>query len=203
MESDNEISSSNKVTKKIVENQTESNNSDSESSDGVDEDVVNGDDDKLDKIVCPPLNENLISKLNQIFKEINSVDDNVDTKKMSLGIIKFSYNGKNYIHCPIKHVKKKGKDVCFGVCSHSNSLLDTAINRRKLSAHKFQYHYYGQAPDSNSVNIYLKTSVSVEEAINKMEKDKLKKNVPKVIKGFQCIHCLKMNPLINKRKRKL
>ena len=51
--------------------------------------------------------------------------------------------------------------------------MDTAINRRKLSSHKFQYHYYGQAPDSNSVNIYLKTSLSVEEAISKMEKDKL------------------------------
>jgi len=199
MESDNEIS---RVNKKSVENEMESNNSDSESSDEVDEEFVEGDDNKLDKVVCPPLDENLICKLNKIFKEIKSDDDNVDNKKMSLGIIKFNYNGNNYIHCPIKHVKKKGKDICFGVCSHSNSLLDTAINRRKLSAHKFQYHYYGQAPDSNFVNIYLKTSLTVEEAINKMEKDKLKKNVPKVIKGFQCIHCLKMNPLV-KRKRKL
>ena len=153
-----------------------------------------------ENIVCPPLDENVIVELNKIFNEIKSLKT-VDQKKMSLGVIKFIHNGEHYIHCPIKHVNSNGKDVCFGVCNHFFSLVDNTKNRRKLSAHKFQYHYYGHAPNVKNVNIYLKTSLSVEEAINKMKKDEIKKNFPKIIKGLQCPNCLKMIPFKRRNKK--
>jgi hypothetical protein len=193
------------VNKNKVDNEKALNNSssDSEISDIINEDILDNDDHLLiNKNICPPLNENVISELNEIFNKIKCRNKE-DGKKMSVGVIKFKNDGKDYIHCPIKHVRNKGKDVCFGVCTHSISLLDNAINRRKLSAHKFSYHFYGQAPDPNNVNVYLKTSLSIEEAIIKMKKEEVKKNIPKIIKGFQCIHCLKMNPLIKRRSKKL
>ena len=177
----------------------------SENSYKSDEDMdVNGDNSNSndENIVCPPLNENVILELNKIFNEIKSLKA-VDQKKMSLGVIKFNHNGENYIHCPIKDVNSSGTEVCFGVCNHFFSLLDTALNRRKLSAHKFQYHYYGHAPNVKNVNIYLKTSLSVEEAINKMKKDEIKKNIPKVFKGYQCPYCSNLVPFKRRKKQNI
>lgn len=92
-----------------------------------------------------------------------------------LGVIKFIFNGNEYIHCPIRKVKNNGTFVKFGVCKHLDSLLNTKENRKKLSVHKFQFHYLSKRPDCDKVNLYLKTQNSIEDIIVKMKKKMEKK----------------------------
>ena len=149
---------------------------------------------KLD--YCPQLDGNIIKELNDLVKKVKLNN----YKKLLLGVIKFKHNEKTYIHCPIKKIKNKGSEIVFGVCNHSTSLLDTAINRRRLSAHKFQFHYLAEPPDINNVHLYFKTSESVEEVIEKIKnkEEKFNKKLLKKLENsniYTCIYCNKINKI--------
>jgi len=126
----------------------------------------------LDSIkYCPSINDSVINELNEIFEKTRMKKK----KRALLGVIKFIYNGDEYIHCPIRKVKSNGSFVKFGVCKHLDSLLNTKENRKKLSIHKFQFHYLSKRPDCDKVNLYLKTQNSIEDIIVKMKKKMEKK----------------------------
>ena len=61
----------------------------------------------------------IISK--EIIKEFNKLVENTKIKQkkknISLGIIKFNHNNKEYIHYPFKKVKQNGNKIKIGVCS--------------------------------------------------------------------------------------
>ena len=144
---------------------------------------------------CPTIDDSIINDLNEIYEKAKRKKK----KRALLGVIKFIYNGDEYIHCPIKKVKSNGNFVKFGVCKHLDSLLNTKENRKKMSIHKFQFHYLSKSPDSDQVTLFLKTQNSLEEIIEKM-KNKLKintfendniENVSKLI--FYCKQCGKKN----------
>ena len=135
---------------------------------------------------CPSIEENIIENLNEIFVKAKSSK----RKRALLGVIKFIHNGREYIHCPIKKVRKEGEIVKFGVCKHTDSFLNTAENRKKLSAHKFQYHYLSKRPNSNTVNLHFKTTKSLEEIIEKIKNKKKSKILKKPREEcLKCINC--------------
>jgi hypothetical protein len=67
-------------------------------------------------------------------------EGNISSNKRNLGIIKFSYRNKTYIHCPIKNVLADGT-ISFGVCERFKTLENSLRNRQRLCTHKFRYHY--------------------------------------------------------------
>ena len=146
---------------------------------------------------CPEMDDLIINELKEIFEKCKKKKK----KRALLGVIKFTYDGNEYIHCPIKKVKNNGNIVKFGVCKHLDSLLNTKENRKKLSIHKFQFHYLSKPPDLDNVNLYLKTQNSVEEIIEKM-KNNLKMNnndnnkEKNVNSYFNCKSCGRKNKII-------
>ena len=146
---------------------------------------------------CPEIDDSIIKDLKEIFEKCRKKKK----KRALLGVIKFIHEGNEYIHCPIKKVKDNGNNVKFGVCKHLDSLLNTKENRKKLSIHKFQFHYLSKPPDVDNVNLYLKTQNSVEEIIVKM-KNNLKinsieiNNEKNVNSFFKCKSCGKKNKKI-------
>ena len=135
----------------------------------------------------PFISKNVINNLNEIFENAKLSKK----KRALLGVIKFNHNNEEYIHCPIKKVKNNGDNVIFGVCKHSESLINNAGNRKKLSAHKFQYHYHSMRAEN--VKLYLKTNESVEEVIEKSKKlltlKKKKKLIDLELLNFKCKRC--------------
>jgi hypothetical protein len=107
-----------------------------------------------------------IPKLTKDFKnkvKLHLLSKPTRKKKYILGVIKFLYNNKNYIHCPIKKITKKGK-IKFGICKNFKTIEDTFRNRQKLCTHKFRFHY-----DSNKKNsrcLHLKVSKSIESILS-------------------------------------
>ena len=147
---------------------------------------------------CPEMDDLIINELKEIFEKSKKKKK----KRALLGVIKFTYDGNEYIHCPIKKVKNNGNIVKFGVCKHLDSLLNTKENRKKLSIHKFQFHYLSKPPDLDNVNLYLKTQNSVEEIIEKMKNNlKINNNIENKIEKnvnscFNCKTCGKKNKKI-------
>ena len=157
---------------------------------------------------CPPLNSKIINDLNDIFEKAKLKKN----KKIVVGVIKFEKDGNNYIHCPIKELKNEGTNIIFGVCNFP-SLLDTPINRRKLSLHKYHFHYLGQIPNLNTVNVCLKTTKSIEDSVRKVKEKELKESKKKKRNEentiiYKCIHChgeniIKRKELLGKLKREI
>ena len=63
----------------------------------------NGDFNNNTIVKVPELSSSLIRDVQNkiIFPYYNNLSLNNSNNKLKLGVIKFSYNGKNYIHCPI------------------------------------------------------------------------------------------------------
>ena len=149
---------------------------------------------------CPEISKNTINDLNEIFEKAKASR----RKRSLLGVIKFIHDGREYIHCPIRKVKKGGEIVKFGICKHTNSFLNNAENRKKLSAHKFQFHYLSKRPTANNVNLHFKTTESLEDIIskikNKMNYKKAKKTETKCL---NCVNCNCSKSKENKEERKI
>ena len=63
-------------------------------------------------IKVPELSKSLISDvekfiLDPYYSSGGLSNNELNSNKLKLGVIKFSYNGKNYIHCPILDIDKK------------------------------------------------------------------------------------------------
>ena len=49
----------------------------------------------------------------------------INSKRISLGVIKFKHNNIDYIHCPIRKIKKNNNIIKIGVCKNFKSLKNT------------------------------------------------------------------------------
>jgi len=112
-------------------------------------------------IKVPKINKLLKKQLNSLIHECLH-----KSKKVSLGVIKFINNNFEYIHCPIKKINSKGI-VKIGVCRHFKPLVNCKEARRKLTVHKFQYHYKSKKGRNDWLKINLKTNKSLEEELKK------------------------------------
>jgi len=143
---------------------------------------------------CPQISNEILKNLENIFNNAKKKK----YKKIVLGVIKFNKDGNDYIHCPIKKIINKGADIVFGVCKFP-SLLDNAVNRRKLSLHKYHFHYCGLVPDSQHVNVCLKTTKSLEESVKQNIALLLKEEIQNKNENncciHLCIHCNKENKI--------
>ena len=124
----------------------------------------------VNKVIVP----NISRQLKRDVKQKLLCNSNCCIKK-PLGIFKFTYCNTNYIHCPIKIKKITGKGkIKFGICKKFESMENTFINRRKLSTHKYRYHYHRDTTKSKLLQ--LKTSKSIQEVLNdSVNKNKLHK----------------------------
>ena len=131
-------------------------------------------------IIVPDISKELKNDFNKLVENIKIKQKK---KNISLGIIKFIYNEKEYIHCPIKKFKNKGEKIKIGICSHFKSLENNKINRRILSAHKYQYHCNSCGNNKNDKGIQLrfKNRKSVEEVIEEYKNRDKKRKKKKLV----------------------
>ena len=125
----------------------------------------NGDLNNNTIIKVPELSSSLIHDVQNkiIFPYYNNLSiNNNSNNKLKLGVIKFSYNGKNYIHCPILKLDENNQ-IKFGVCKTFKSLENTFNNRQKLCAHKYRHHF--KCDKLLSSNIHIKASQSIEDVL--------------------------------------
>jgi hypothetical protein len=101
------------------------------------------------------------SFIDEVDKKLLKFDKTISSPKYKLGVIKFSHNNKNYIHCPIKKVENNL--IKFGICENFQSLENTAFNRQSLSIHKYRYHFNCDSEKSKILN--LKVSKSIEDVL--------------------------------------
>ena len=139
--------------------------------------IINNDN---NDIIVPNVNKELIKDFNKLVE--NTIIKNKN-KTISLGVIKFIHNNKDYIHCPIKKIKKNGEKIKIGICSHFKSLEDNKANRRLLSIHKYQYHFNscGNKLNKKCIQIRLKNRKSVEEVIEMYKNSDRKRKKKKLI----------------------
>ena len=121
------------------------------------------------EIPLPIISKELKSSVKKyLLSKNNYTGDN----KIRLGIHKFTYNTKSYIHCPIRKVTYKGK-IKFGICKHFMPLEDTLRNRQKLCTHKFRFHY--NSNKKKSFRLHLQVSKSIEDVLqHARDQNKLK-----------------------------
>ena len=104
-----------------------------------------------------------VNEINYKLLSNNFGSNNKSKFKYYLGIIKFKYCNKTYIHCPLKYVNPVNGEIEFGVCQNFKPIENTLSNRQKLSTHKFRYHYNSDTDLSSSLK--LKVSKSIEEVV--------------------------------------
>jgi hypothetical protein len=118
----------------------------------------------LSNIPIPVYSESFINEVNSKLLSGNCISDSKKCKaKYYLGIIKFKYKNKIYIHCPIQSVNPINGEIEFGVCPNFEPIENNVKNRQRLSSHKFRYHYNSDKDFSSSLK--LKVSKSIEEVV--------------------------------------
>jgi len=99
----------------------------------------------LSNIPIPVYSESFINEVNSKLLSGNCISDSIIKKskaKYYLGIIKFKYKNKIYIHCPIQSVSPINGELEFGVCQNFETIENNVKSRQRLcSHHKFRYHY--------------------------------------------------------------
>ena len=118
----------------------------------------------LSNIPIPVYSETFVNEINTKLLSGNCISDGKKSKvKYYLGIIKFKYKNKTFIHCPIQSVNLVNGEIEFGVCQNFEPIENNVQNRQKLSSHKFRYHYNSDKDLSSSLK--LKVSKSIEEVV--------------------------------------
>ena len=123
---------------------------------------------KINNVIkVPELSQSLINDvekyiLSPFYRNISSNNEINNNSKLKLGVIKFLYNGKNYIHCPILNIDTNNR-IQFGICPSFKSLENTFNNRQKLCAHKYRSHF--KCNTVMSSNIHIKASQSIEDVL--------------------------------------
>ena len=142
--------------------------------------MSNNNNENENKIKVPIISKEIINDFNKL---VENTKIKQKKKKISLGIIKFNHNNKEYIHCPLKKVKQNGNKIKIGVCSHFESLENNKINRRILSSHKYQYHYNccGVSKNSECIQLRLRSDKSIEEVIEMYKKKDMKRKKKKLV----------------------
>jgi len=142
--------------------------------------MSNNDNNNENKIKVPIIGKEIINEFNKL---VENTKIKQKKKNISLGIIKFNHNNKEYIHCPIKKVKQNGNKIKIGVCSHFKTLENNIINRRILSSHKYRYHYNccGVSKNSKCIQLRLKSDKTIEEVLEMYKKKDMKRKKKKLV----------------------
>ena len=142
--------------------------------------MSNSNNENENKIKVPKISKEIINEFNKL---VTNTKIKQKKKNISLGIIKFKHNNKEYIHYPIKKIKENGNKIKIGVCSHFETLENNKINRRILSSHKYQYHYNccGVSKNSECIQLRLKSDKSIEEVLEMYKKKDMKRKKKKLV----------------------
>jgi hypothetical protein len=124
-------------------------------------------DNKTIAAFAPKISNDSISKFEILLDKLKQLIEKINKKiVIIIGIIRFSYNNENFIHCPIKKIKNNGGTIKIGRCKHFNSLLDTVENRKKLTYHKFIFHCKGEKSNkNNNMKFKLNTTKTFDEVL--------------------------------------
>jgi hypothetical protein len=138
-------------------------------------------------LVCsvPKININDINKFEILLDSLNKLTKTNGKKIVILiGIIKYTVDNQNFIHCPIRKIKKCGDIIKIGRCKHFQPLLDTIENRKKLIYHKFIYHCKGEKTNlKNKFKYKLNTIKSFKDVLinEELKFNKIIKKKDKVV----------------------
>jgi len=154
--------------------------------------------DKVNDVECvevPNIEKDIINRINKIIERKKKSKNN----KLMLGILKFCINNVDYIHCPIRKIKKNGSIIIIGKCKQFKPIVDNKLNRKSLLKHFLFCHCKGQELCGEGIcNIKLKASISLEEFLNKYEKRKAVRHV----KYEKCQYCNSKYRIINNNLKK-
>jgi hypothetical protein len=144
----------------------------------------------LIRLIIPKIDIDIINRINKIIERKRRSKNN----KLMLGIQKFSLNNVEYIHCPIRKIKKNGSIIVIGKCKQFKPLVDNKLNRKTLLKHFLFCHCKGEELRGEGIcNIKLKASISLDDFLDKYEKKKALRHV----KYDTCQYCNSKYKIIN------